>query len=151
MTDSFAFYVSILRKEFMKYSFEVLSEKNITQGQMFVLVYVGKRVECSPKEISTSLKIDAGHLNRTIAKLEENGFLNQRVNEHDRRAKILSLTDKGKEIFKMSYDLFYQWDDRIFEGVTEEEHKELMRIIRKISVNAVEMYRDMPLGEIGEV
>lgn len=129
--DSFAFYISVLRKKFTQYCSGRLAEMNVTYGQLFILIFVGKKGTCSPKEISISLGLDPGHLNRTISKLEEHGLLLQKKNEQDRRAKILSLTDKGRQVFEMSHDLFYQWDEIVLEALSDAERLELLRLLKK--------------------
>ena len=43
LIDSIAFYVSILRRQFTAYCTEKLSEMDITQGQIFIIIYIGKR------------------------------------------------------------------------------------------------------------
>lgn len=70
-------------------------------------------------------------MNRTISKLEEHGLLLQKKNEQDRRAKILSLTDKGRQVFEMSHDLFYQWDEIVLEALSDAERLELLRLLKK--------------------
>lgn len=129
--DSFAFYISVLRKKFTQYCSGRLAEMNVTYGQLFIIIFVGKKGKCSPKEISISLGLDPGHLNRTISKLEEHGLLLQKKNEQDRRAKILSLTDKGRQVFEMSHDLFYQWDEIVLEALSDAERLELLRLLKK--------------------
>lgn len=129
--DSFAFYISVLRKKFTQYCSGRLAEMNVTYGQLFIIIFVGKKGTCSPKEISISLGLDPGHLNRTISKLEEHGLLLQKKNEQDRRAKILSLTDKGRQVFEMSHDLFYQWDEIVLEALSDAERLELLRLLKK--------------------
>ena len=100
MTESFAFYVSVLRKYFTQYCTEKLAEINVTYGQLFILIFVGKKETCSPKEISLALKLDAGHLNRTLSKLIENGLLKQKKSTKDKRANIISLTPKAGKPLK---------------------------------------------------
>ena len=100
MTESFAFYVSVLRKYFTQYCTEKLAEINVTYGQLFILIFVGKKETCSPKEISLALKLDAGHLNRTLSKLIENGLLKQKESTKDKQANIISLTPKAGKPLK---------------------------------------------------
>ena len=132
MTETFAFYISVLRKEFTKYCSETLSELNVTYGQLFILIFLGKKEKCSPKTLSTILKLDAGQLNRTILTLTKNGFLIQEKNQQDRRANILSLTDKGKQVFEMSHNLFYQWDEGALAPLSAAERQELLKLVKKI-------------------
>lgn len=135
MTESFAFYISALRKKFTQYCSEKLSEMNVTNGQLFILIYVGKKEKCSPKELSIALRLDAGHLNRTITKLVENDLLLQKKNEQDKRGNILSLTDKGKQVFKMSHNFFYEWDEMVLEPLSDAERELLLKLVKKIVSN----------------
>ncbi len=43
------------------------------------------------------LNLDKAGLQRNLASLEEKGLICRKINEHDRRQKFVSLTDKGEE------------------------------------------------------
>ncbi len=133
--DSFAFYITMLRKDFINFCSEKLSEIGVTYGQLFIIIYIGKKENCSPKEISLALNLDAGHLNRTLIKLIENNLISQKKNEIDKRANIVTLTEKGKNVFKMSHDLFYQWDKTILDNLTDKEKEDLLTLIKKIKMS----------------
>lgn len=133
LIESFAFYISILRKQFTAYCSEKLSEMDVTYGQLYIIIYVGKKKECSPKDISLSLNLDAGHLNRTLSKLIENDLIIQKKNDHDRRSNVVSLTDKGKEVFEISHNLFQEWDKIILSSLEDSDRQKLMELIKKIT------------------
>lgn len=132
LIDSLAFYVSFLRKHFTEFCSEKLSEMNLTYGQVFIIIFIGKNESCSPKDISKALKLDAGHLNRTLSKLIENNFISQKKNENDKRANIVNLTPKGEEVFKRSYILFHEWDDLVLSSFTNNEKDQLIELIKKL-------------------
>lgn len=134
--ESFAFYISALRKNFVTYCSEKFLELGITYGQLFVLIYIGKKKECSPKEISEFLKLDAGQLNRTLSKLIENSFIIQRKNNNDRRANIVSLTDKGKKVFEESHNIFYEWDNMVMSKIDDNSRQELMDLMKRVAYKA---------------
>lgn len=115
--DSLAFYVSILRKHFLAYCSQRFAEFGVTYSQLFVLIYIGKRNECSPKEISELLKLDAGQLNRTLCKLQKKGLVEQRKNLNDRRSNIVCLTLAGQKIFEDSHTLFLEWDQIVLSQI----------------------------------
>lgn len=133
LIESFAFYISILRKQFTAYCSEKLSEMNVTYGQLYIIIYVGKKKECSPKDISLSLNLDAGHLNRTLSKLIENDLIIQKKNDHDKRSNVVSLTDKGKEVFEISHNLFQEWDKIALSSLEDSDRQKLMELIKKIT------------------
>ena len=133
LIESFAFYISILRKQFTAYCSEKLSEMDVTYGQLYIIIYVGKKKECSPKDISLSLNLDPGHLNRTLSKLIENDLIIQKKNDHDKRSNVVSLTDKGKEVFEISHNLFQEWDKIILSSLEDSDRQKLMELIKKIT------------------
>lgn len=132
MIETFAFNISTLRKQFTKYCNDRLNELGISYGQLYIIIFIGRRNTCSPSDISTGLKLDAGHLNRTLNKLIENEFIIQTKNPNDGRAKILSLTDKGENVFRVSKELFTQWDQDVLSPLSEEEKSTLMQLLKKI-------------------
>ena len=93
--DSFAAQVSALRRQFVGYCTQQLAQVGVTYGQVYILICIGKRGACSPKEIGQVLGLDGGHLNRTLAKLAEGGFVEQEPDPRDRRARVVRLTPKG--------------------------------------------------------
>lgn len=149
MIDSIAFYVSILRRQFTAYCTEKLSEMDITQGQIFIIIYIGKRERCSPKDISQALKIDAGHLNRVLTKLIENEFVMQIKNKKDKRANIVSLTTKGKQVFKRSHELFHEWDEKVLSSLEQSEKQKLMDLLKKVTVYQNENKLDSVIKNYG--
>lgn len=84
--ESLAFMIAVLRKHFVAYCTENLTELDVTYGQLFILIAVDKKPGCAPKEIAAYLKLDAGHLNRTLGKLIEKELITQKKNSNDRRA-----------------------------------------------------------------
>lgn len=134
MIDSLAFYITLLRKNFTKYCTERLNEVGVSYGQLYIIIYIGKKMTCSPSEISQALKLDAGHLNRTINKLVDNGFLMQTQNEKDKRAKVLCLTEEGEKIFHLSQELFHDWDEQILSLLTLEERQQIKDLLKKITI-----------------
>ena len=110
---SFAACVSVLRKQFSAYCSGRLAEAGVALGQLYILLYAGHRDGCSPKDICQALKLDAGYLNRELAKLTERGMITQEKNESDRRGRIIRLTERGRDVVQLSRSLFREWDEMI--------------------------------------
>ena len=80
MFDTFAYLITSLRKDFTEFCNEKLQEMGLTQGLLFFILYAGKHPQCSPKELTEALHMDTGYCARSLAKLEEKGFLVQERN-----------------------------------------------------------------------
>lgn len=132
LLDSFAFCVSVLRKKFAAFCTERLSQMDVTYGQLYIILFLGKRESCSPKDISTALHLDAGHLNRTLAKMVTENLVVQTKSTVDKRASVVQLTAHGRQVYEKSRNLFQEWDTTALEMLTEEEKQTLMQLIRKV-------------------
>lgn len=127
-----AFYIAVLRRQFTEFCKKKLAEMDVTYGQIFIILYIGKRGKCMPKEISLALELDEGHLNRVLLKLIENGFIIR--TKKDGRSNIVNLTSKGEQVFRKSRDLFYEWDENMLSSLSESEKQKLLELIKKITV-----------------
>lgn len=132
LLDSFAFCVSVLRKRFAAFCTDRLSQMDVTYGQLYIILFLGKRECCSPKDISTALHLDAGHLNRTLAKMATENLIVQTKSTVDKRATVVQLTEHGQKVYENSRNLFQEWDATTLEMLTEEEKKTLLQLLRKV-------------------
>lgn len=128
---SFAACVSVLRKQFSAYCSGRLAEAGVALGQLYILLYAGHRDGCSPKDICQALKLDAGYLNRELAKLTERGMITQEKNEADRRGRIIRLTERGRDVVQLSRSLFREWDEMILSPLDHEERQTLTHLMKK--------------------
>ena len=53
-------------------------------------------------------------------------------NEADKRAYILNLTQKGKDAFLLSHNLFEQWDNKIMKDMDKEDREQLISLFKKL-------------------
>lgn len=133
MVRSLAYYATLLHKDFSRFCNQKLSALGLSPGQIYFLLYVGRHPECSPTELARALRMDDGHIARSIGKLARSGFLSQAPNPRDRRAHVLRLTEKGREAFALSHDLFAQWDHVALGSLTEAERQLLLDLLARLA------------------
>lgn len=133
MISSLAFYITVLHKDFTGYCNGRLQELGLSQGFLFFILYVGKHPGCSPKELVQGLHMDSGHVTRSLARLEQDEFLCQEINPEDRRARILRLKEKGLEAFRISHELFSDWDKQVTEGMQGEDRARLLSLLSALA------------------
>ena len=132
MERTIAYYITILQRHFRSYCQQELQQLGLSQGLLFFILYIGKHPQCSPKELTNALHLDSGHVTRSLSKLEKSHFIQQTINSNDKRARLLTLTKQGQNIFLKSHELFYQWDQQIVENLTLVEQKQLLSLLQKI-------------------
>lgn len=138
--NSLAYYVTLLRRQFVDYCNRRLEDLGLSQGLLFFIIYVGKHPGCSPKELAENLHMDTGHAARSLAKLSQAGFLAQERSPGDKRSHLLNLTERGEEAFQISHDLFLQWDQELTRGMSQEDRENLLNLLERLT-------KDTPLGK----
>ena len=135
MKNTMAFYTMHLRDGFTKFCITRLHTIGLSLGQMYFILYIAKHPNCTQKEVINYLKMDSAHVTRTLSKLEKAEFIIQKINENDRRSRILQLTSKGEEAFTMCKTLFIEWDNLILEELDNTEKQLLLNILAKLTSN----------------
>lgn len=133
MEKTLAYYVTLLRKDFTVYCNEILQELGLSQGLVFFVLYIGNHPGCSPKELAHNLAMDTGHVTRSLAKLEQGGFVSQQCDDKDRRARVLRLQERGEEAFRVSHELFGRWDEAVMQSLTENEKSLLLSTLNRLT------------------
>ena len=71
----------------------------MTRTQWRVLANLGKFGSMTARDICAISHIEKTKVSRAVSALEEDLLLSRAVSPQDRRAEILSLTDRGREVF----------------------------------------------------
>ena len=129
MFNTLAYYSSVFYRDFTAYTSEKLEKLGLHFGLLFFLIYVGKHPGATPSDLTQTLRLDWGHSQRCITKLVENGFLTkEKVGRHYQ----LNLTDKGREMFEISHQVFFDWDAQHLTALSAEGRENLFALLQRL-------------------
>lgn len=101
---------------------------DIRQGQGRILALM-KKLECiTQKELAELLGIRQQSLGESLLKLEQNGYITRKQSEEDKRAMVVEITEKGKELKFEKIDF-----NEIFDCLNEQEQQNLKCYLYRIS------------------
>ncbi|NLW45008.1 MAG: MarR family transcriptional regulator [Syntrophomonadaceae bacterium] len=110
-----------------------LEEYGISVPQSFILFALLEEDGSTLKEIGTKAQIDSSSMTVLVDKLENEGFLERKLDSQDRRAIRVFLTPKGRDLAEKVLELALNFNRRLQEtlGDTEDSFQQgLGRIIR---------------------
>lgn len=113
------------------YGFELLKEKNIHPRQMPLIIHLSKKEGCTQKELADMMQIKPSTLNVMIGRMEKNGYIEKKQDEKDSRKSRIYFTEKGKNISDECYQSFLMIQKTLEEYFTQEEQKEIERLLNK--------------------
>ena len=73
------------------------------------------------RDISERFDITNAAASQLVDKLVQSGLIQREEDPQDRRAKLLNLTDKGKNLIQQGIEERYRWVDQLAERLTAEE------------------------------
>lgn len=89
--------------------------------QFGILMQVHHRGNCAVSDISEHFDITNAAASQLVDKLVHSGLLQRQEDPADRRARLLNLTDKGRQFVQRGMEQRYRWLDRLAEKLTAEE------------------------------
>ena len=107
------------------------------QHYSYILV-VCRRPGISQDAISRRLFINKSNVTRSLAYLEEHGFVTRERDSEDRRQTLVYPTEKALEILPKVREIIRGWNSYITEGFTEEEMEMYMAMTERIAARAAE-------------
>ncbi|MEE1113823.1 MAG: MarR family winged helix-turn-helix transcriptional regulator [Eubacterium sp.] len=114
----------------------MMKEQNLTWSQVRVLIFVEKNGGCvKQKELEDHLRVAHPTVVGLVKRLEQNGFLETSIDPDNRRNKILRITEMARKNRMIVEENRQASIKKMSENFSEEEEKELLRLLRKLSVN----------------
>ena len=131
-------WISILYRQAQIYTTNAFKEYNLSCAQSIFLVILYECDGINQEKLSEKLYIDKGATARAVKGLESQGLIRREVNEEDRRAYKLYLTDKALELKPYIIETMTKWEKILSNGMEEEEIQLVMRTLEQMSQKAIE-------------
>jgi DNA-binding MarR family transcriptional regulator len=93
----------------------------LSMPQFSVLMQLHHKGVCGVSDISERFDVTNAAASQLVDKLVQSGFIKREEDPQDRRAKLLNLTEKGKELIQQGIEERYRWVDQLAERLTMEE------------------------------
>ena len=110
-------------------------------GKRRVLALLAMKEGMSQKDIAFLLGIRPQSASEVLAKLQDQGFIERRQDEDDKRVTKVYLTEKGREHAKRCAEMHQAMAADVFSVLSEDEKEQLLSILSKLSESLEERER----------
>ena len=93
----------------------------LSMPQFSIMMQLHYKGACGMSKVSEGFDITPAAASQLVDKLVQSGLIQRVEDSHDRRAKLLSLTDKGTELVQQGIEERYRWVDELSDRLTAEE------------------------------
>ena len=105
---------------------------NLTMNQFQVLEVLYHRGDLNIGAITKLTMSTPGNITVVVRNLKRDGYITSIADEKDKRASILSLTQKGKDIIEKLFPKHAKNFEKYFDVLSEEDIDTLFTILRKL-------------------
>lgn len=97
----------------------------------------GDKKNCGMKanELGKKAGLEPSTMTGLIDRMERSGIVERRDYPNDRRAQLISLTDKGIEIQKAVLNVLTNTLDKVFNGIAERNIGQMKEVLKSVLVN----------------
>ena len=119
----------------------------LSMPQFSVMMQLHHRGNCAVGDISERFDITNAAASQLVDKLVQSGFIKREEDPQDRRAKMLNLTDKGKDLIQRGIEERYRWVDQLSSKLTVEERDQVTDALNIMTRAAQELEAE-PVQEV---
>lgn len=112
-----------------------IKDSAVTPEQWVVLHRLWERDGLSQKELAGQITKDQSSLTHMLDKLERKGLVRRADHAADRRAFLIFLTDRGRELVTSLFGQVQQLREDACQGMTQEERESLKSLLTRFWAN----------------
>lgn len=135
---NFLFVISKIRQRLFSFLETEMAADNITDispSYGDILFVLDQKGSLTVQEIANYTLKDKSTVSSVITRLEERGYVSKVKVSGDGRYTRIRLTPRAKKLKKHLWKISSEMNARLFEGLNEEEKKQLFELISKIYRN----------------
>ena len=92
---------------------------------------------CGISQISDDMSITNAAASQLVDKMVQSGLLDRAEDPSDRRAKLVTISERGREFVKAGIEQRYLWINELTEALTEEERKSISQALTVLTEKAI--------------
>lgn len=140
--QSFGRYVSMLHRFRRSFMARRLGDLGCAAGLYVFLLALGHRDGQNQEQISARLRIDKAATCKALQKLEREGYVRRDVDERDRRAYRVYLSEAGSAVLPAIHQALREWDQMVTGMLPKEEVQALAHMLKQLAERAAEAISD---------
>ena len=111
----------------------------LSMSQFSILMQLHHKGPCGMSEIGERFDISAAAASQLVEKLVHAGYLERAEDPSDRRAKLLTLSEKGKELINQGTEERHRWMDDLTSKLSTEEQAKVVEALNILTEAAQTM------------
>ena len=133
---SFMRKIHIIGRCAMIYRAQQLKEKGLSGVHLSYILTLCRHPGMSQEQIARHIYINKSNVTRHLAQLQQNGFVERKQNENDRREQLVYPTQKAYDVLPEVTAVIRNWNSYLTEDFSDEEMEQFNAMLDRITRRA---------------
>ncbi|MGE0056644.1 MAG: MarR family winged helix-turn-helix transcriptional regulator [Dehalococcoidia bacterium] len=125
--------LGVFSRRYYDWLTERMKHLEVNPGRRKILRLLLENGPMKMSQLASELQLDPKRMTKLVDLMEESGLVTRQTELGDRRAKLVCVTDKGRERWQPINEGFAEIVEGLVDGFTPEERGELLRLITTIT------------------
>ncbi|NBK98875.1 MAG: MarR family transcriptional regulator [Erysipelotrichia bacterium] len=127
--------LSYLMKHHRCFANERLKAFELSYVQANVLLHLSKEKRLTQEELAHKMLLDKARISRLIKVLEEKQYIYKTCSKKDKRARDISLSQKGEKMITTIITILGESSERMLKNISDEEARLLISLLDRLCDN----------------
>ncbi|MBE6510143.1 MAG: winged helix-turn-helix transcriptional regulator [Methanobrevibacter millerae] len=132
-------YMEYILLSYNNYLKDHLDDVDITYGELTYIYSVKYYGPSSQREMAKRLYVSEANVAKMIKKLVNKGLVEKRKDKNNKSRNLVSLTDKGEEVFVKVSVLTAGWERQITKEFSNDKYADLKKVMYHLSVESADL------------
>ncbi len=138
LDESLGILIANVRNSLKNHVEKELLPYNITPAQRLIILRLCEKDDLTQRELAQDTYFKQSSLTLLLDKLERNGLIIRKPKNDDRRAYLIGITPKGRELKDILINIGDETEEKALEGIKGEDIEILTRTLKKMYKNLKE-------------
>jgi len=111
----------------------------LSMPQFSLMMQLYKRGGCGLSQVSENFEVTNAAASQLVDKLVQSGLIERTEDPHDRRAKHIQLSAKGRSLIEKGFRQRYHWLDQLAENLSESERQSTAEALQVLTEAALKL------------
>lgn len=139
-------WMTLANRHYYMYLGKALAPYGLNTSQYLFIAVLCKEPGITQDKLPERIGVNKSTVTRTLAQLEQNGFIRRRVNPQDKRTTSVHPTAQAQAVFPQIMKIVSRWDAAVTARFTDSEKQALRGLVRRLAEYAKAFGQDLELS-----
>ena len=146
LSDTLLEWSAVFMRRSMHDFLHFARRSGLSMVQMNVLTYIYYHGECDITTLLDVLEVSKAAAGQLAERMQQQGLVVRSPDPRDRRSRLVSLTEKGRELVRESIAARQNWMNDLVESVPSDQQAAIVAVLTSLTRAALQLEEEKGLG-----